>query len=164
MVSTTMPSAPASAMAWACSAKAAFRSSSLTWPIISITPLGPIEAKTFARPAAARREISTPARLISATWSARPVPGEDEAVGPEGVGQDHLAAGLDVGPGDLFDLLGLGEVPGVGAGPDGQAPLLELRAPGPVGHHRAGGEQLLHRWVHDRIVKSEGNKPKDQMV
>ena len=43
-----------------------------TWPIISITPLGPIEAKTVARPAAARREISTPRRLISATRSARP--------------------------------------------------------------------------------------------
>ena len=46
IVSITRPSAPASARARACSAKAAFRSASLTCPIISITPLGPIEAKT----------------------------------------------------------------------------------------------------------------------
>ena len=75
MVSTTIPSAPASAIARACSAKAAFSSSSLTWPIISITPLGPTEANTATRPShfsAARREMSTPARLISATLSARP--------------------------------------------------------------------------------------------
>ena len=59
-------------MAWTCSAKAAFNSSSLTWPIISMTPLGPTEANTSAGPDAARREIATPARLISATLSARP--------------------------------------------------------------------------------------------
>ena len=40
-------------------------------PEISILPLGPIEAKTRARSPAARREISTPARLISTAWSAR---------------------------------------------------------------------------------------------
>ena len=61
----------------------------LTSPIISITPLGPIEAKTLARPPAARREISTPARLISATLVGQPVPREHEAVGAEGVGEDH---------------------------------------------------------------------------
>ena len=71
MVSTTTASAPAAAIAWACSEKAARRSSSLTSPIMSIAPLGPIEAKTFTVSAAARREISTPARLISATRLAR---------------------------------------------------------------------------------------------
>ena len=30
------------------------------------------------------------------------VPGEDEAIGPEGVGENHPASGLDVRPGDLL--------------------------------------------------------------
>ena len=38
----------------------------------SILPVGPIEAKTRARPGAARREISTPAVLIAGIWSSSP--------------------------------------------------------------------------------------------
>ena len=62
----------------------------------------------------------------------QPMPGENEAVGPERVGQNHPAAGLDVAAGDFFDLLGLREIPGVGASADRQSPLLELRAQGAV--------------------------------
>ena len=98
----------------------------------------------------ARGEISTPARLISATFSRQPMPGEDEAVGPEGVGQNHPAAGLDVAAGDLFDLFGLREVPGVGACADRQSPLLKLRAQGarrsPPARRRAVW-QWLGAWV-----------------
>ncbi|MCX6634646.1 MAG: hypothetical protein NT090_06135 [Acidobacteria bacterium] len=37
-------------------------------------PLGPMEAKTLARPAAAWREIAAPARLSSTAFPARPWP------------------------------------------------------------------------------------------
>ena len=120
----------------------------MTSPVTSITPLGPSEAKTIARPAAARREISTPAAVDRGNLVVQLVPGEDEPIGPEGVGQDHLAAGLDVGRGDLLDLLGLGEVPGVGARADGEPALLELCPPGPVGHHRTVGDEILDGFVH----------------
>jgi len=67
-----MASAPASAMARACSSNAAWTSAGWTSPIMSTIPVGPSEAKTFALARAARREISTPARLIAAALSASP--------------------------------------------------------------------------------------------
>ena len=70
MVSTTRASAWAAASARACSANAARSSSSVMSPFKSSLPVGPMEAKTRARPPAAAREISTPRALISATWFA----------------------------------------------------------------------------------------------
>ena len=115
---------------------------------MSIAPLGPIEAKTFALSPAARREISTPAALISATLIGQIVPGEDQAIGAEGVGQNDPAAGLDVGPCDRFHRVRMAEVPGIGTGPDRQASRLELRAPRAVGDDGTVGQKVFECGVH----------------
>ena len=66
-----------------------------------------MEAKTLALPFAAFLEISTPARLISATLSASSCRLENETVCSECVGEDHLAACIDVSAGDFLDFFGL---------------------------------------------------------
>ena len=65
---------------------------------------------------------------------AEPMPREDETVGPEGVRQNHPAAGVDVRPGDLFDFARLRQVPTVRAGAYRQPPRLKLRTPAAVGN------------------------------
>ena len=63
------------------------------------------------------------------------MPAENEAIRAEGVGQNHLAAGLDVGPGDFLDLFRLDQVPGIGTRSHGHSAELQLGAPGAVGNH-----------------------------
>ena len=145
-----MPSAPALAIAWTCSTKAAFNSSSLTWPIINIKPLGPTEAKTAACVPAARREISTPTRFSSATFSARPCRARTKRLDPK-----VLVRIPGCWPrrsnGRLLRPSSARQVPGVGTSADRQSPLLELGTPGAVGHRRAGRNEFRKGWVHGRL-------------
>ena len=124
MVSTSSASAPASASAAACAANAAATSSRPTSPFMRSLPVGPMEANTRALPAAARLEISTPARLMAVKLAGQAGPLERDPVRTERVGQDHLAAGFHVGAGHGFHGLGTLQVPGIGqnAGrqPEGQ--------------------------------------------
>ena len=115
---------------------------------MSITPVGPIEANTCARPAAARREISTPARLISAARSARPCRARMNRLAPKVLVRMIWLPASTYARATSSTLLGLLQVPAVGAGPDRQAPLLQLRPPGPVGHDRAGGQESFQSVVH----------------
>ena len=125
-------------MARACSAKAARSSSSLTCSHHQHDPAGTDRGEDHR---AARRAAAGnlhPGAVDFGHLVGQSLPGEDEAVGPKGVRQDDPAAGFGVRPGDVFDLFGVREVPGVGRNANGQSPLGELGAPGPVGHHRAG--------------------------
>ena len=68
---------------------------------------------------------------------------EDPAIGAEGVGEDDLAAGFDVGPGHAFHAIRMGQIPSFGAVAHGKTQGLQLGPPGAVGEHRAAGQKLL---------------------
>ena len=138
IVSTTIASAPPAARARACCSKLARREASSTCPLISSLPLGPIEAKTRARVPAARFEISTPARFTWSSFETSACPASAIRVRAKGVGENDVAPGLHVGPGDLLDAIGVLEVPEVGhfararvRGPGARCPRLRRAARGP---------------------------------
>ena len=83
MVSITMPSAPAEAMAYACSAKAAITSTGAHLAHHQHDATGPDRGEHPDGPDAARREMATPARLTSATWSARPCRASTKRLDPK---------------------------------------------------------------------------------
>ena len=130
------------ASACACSVKAACSSSSVTSPFMSNLPLGPIEAKTGRGRSRRLSEISTPRALIFACTLPAACSGQPNAVSAKGVGEDDLAAGLDIGLRHFRHALGMPQVPEVGEFAQPEPARLQLGAPGAVGDDRPVGQQV----------------------
>lgn len=74
---------------------------------------------------------------------------EADTIGSEGIGEDDLAAGVDVGLGDLGDGFGPGKIPQVRDIAGVEPSCLEFRAPCAVGDHGA---------VRDELFEGDGHK------
>jgi hypothetical protein len=143
MVSTTSASAPPSASARACSAKAARSSGRLArYQHLAARPDGG-ENLGAARRRAARNCGAGAVELGGLPGQA--VAGQRDAVRAEGIAENDAAARFDIGARDLLDLRRPREVPLVGAFAGRQPARLKLGAPGAIGQHRRRGEQLLEQ-------------------
>ena len=110
-----------------------------------------MEANTRALPAAARFEISTPARLMAVKLAGQSRFQQRDPVRTEGVGHNHLASGFHVGAGHRFHALGTLQVPGVGQSARRQPEDQQLGAPRSVGDQWTLRQPLL-KFTHIPVV------------
>ena len=81
--------------------------------------------------------------------------GQADAIGAEGVGEDHPASGLHVALGDFPHPGRLREIPLVRTGSRRQAAFLQLGSPRSVGQHRGAANELSKRHRQRQVLPRE---------